>query len=85
MEVHTPAGKLVSRCVLLICCADLPAKAKVANSVQYNGYNGCMTCDSYGTIIGRVVHWPHDRSSKNRTHESIIACARQAVDTETPV
>eukprot|EP00731_Ephydatia_muelleri_P035226 Em0106g11a len=42
VEVNTPTGKIQVHCMVLMCSADLPAKAKVGNCVQYNGYNGCM-------------------------------------------
>ena len=66
--------------MILICSADLPAKAKVGNCVQYNGSN---TCDIYD--IALCTYWPYDPKATLRKHhedllyaEKATACDRKA-------
>lgn len=71
--------------MILMCTADLPAKAKVANSLQYNGYFGCNTCTIPGTYIGHNMTWQYDPSATLRTHDSIISNAEDAIKIRNPV
>ena len=68
-----------------MCTADLPAKAKVANSVQYNGYYGCNTCTIPGIYIGHNMTWQFDPSAVIRFHDSILANAEKALQNKSPV
>lgn len=77
-DVCTPAGKKKAHAIILHCSADLPAAAKVGNHMQYNGYYGCGTCDSSGTLVGRTMYWPFDDAAQLRTHDSILKCAEEA-------
>ncbi|XP_069465487.1 uncharacterized protein [Ambystoma mexicanum] len=43
-EFHDENGPFVSRCALLTCTCDLPARALVYNCVQFNGYYSCWHC-----------------------------------------
>ncbi|KAL5503467.1 hypothetical protein EMCRGX_G010422 [Ephydatia muelleri] len=63
---------------------DLPAKAKVGNCVQYNGYNGCNTCDIYGTLVGCTVYWPYDPKATLRKHHEVLQYAEEATMTRKP-
>ncbi|XP_035682344.1 uncharacterized protein LOC118419835 [Branchiostoma floridae] len=66
----------VVRGLLLLACADLPAKAKLVNMKQYNGKFGCNECEDPGKTIGRNhLHriWPYTESMRLRSHESIKA------------
>ena len=63
IEVLCPEGNFVSKVILLVCTADLPAKAKVANSTQYNGYCGCNTCTIKGNYTAHVMTWDYDPQS----------------------
>ena len=85
VEVKTPTGKIQVHCMVLMCSADLPAKAKVGNCVQYNGYNGCNTCDIYGTLVGRTVYWPYDPKATLRKHHEVLQYAEEATMTGKPV
>eukprot|EP00731_Ephydatia_muelleri_P006669 Em0003g917a len=85
VEVNTPTGKIQVHCMVLMCSADLPAKAKVGNCVQYNGYNGCNTCDIYGTLVGRTVYWPYDPKATLRKHHEVLQYAEEATMTGKPV
>ena len=53
--IETSDGVFLSYAMLLICTADLPARAKVANHVQFNGYYGCITCTVMGERIEAAV------------------------------
>ena len=77
---------MFSHAILLTCSVDLPAKSKICNCLQYNGYYGCCTCDCIGTAVGRKLCWPYEESPSNyRTHASVLACAKQAIQLNTPV
>ena len=43
--------EVTCRAKLLFCVADLPAKAVLLNSVQYNGKYGCHTCQHEGEQV----------------------------------
>ena len=70
--------------MVLMCTADLPAKAKVANSVQYNGYYRCNTCTIPGIYIGHNMSWQYDPSAVIRCHKS-IANAEEVIQNSSPV
>ena len=76
---------MFSHAILLTCSVDLPAKSKICNCMQYNGYYGCCTCDCIGTAVGRKLCWPYEESSNHRTHASVLVCAKQAIQLNTPV
>lgn len=82
---NTPEGKKRARAAILLCSADLPAKALVANSYQYNGHFGCNTCNSFGTAVGRKLCWPHEDTATVRTHDTIVSCFQQAIALRKPV
>eukprot|EP00732_Lithocolla_globosa_P001596 Lithocolla_globosa_v1_NODE_817_length_3237_cov_73.340981.p1 type:complete len:998 gc:universal NODE_817_length_3237_cov_73.340981:3077-84(-) len=66
---------------------DLPAKALVTNSKQYNGECGCGYCKSKGTTEGgrgRRV-FPFSFDSEDRTNESMTDDAEEALATGEPV
>lgn len=72
-------GNVISKVMLLVCSADLPAKAKVANSVQYNGYHGCNTCTIVGSYVDHNMSWKYDPTAIVRTHDSIILHAKESL------
>lgn len=49
--VHTPEGTLTARAILLMCSVDLPARAILLNMKQWNGVQGCLYCESTGTVL----------------------------------
>ena len=85
IQVQTPVGTLTCKAMILLCTADLPAKAKVANSVQYNGYFGCNTCTIQGEYLEHNMSWSYDPSATIRSHLSILADAKQAIERSTSV
>lgn len=79
--MQTPEGEMKSKSMLLLFTGDLPARAKVANAVQYNGYYGCGTCNTKGMYTGSSMSWPYDPAAELRTHKSIIELATEAFQT----
>ena len=67
--------------MLLMCTADLPAKAKVANHVQFNGYYGCITCTVMGERIGHTHCYPYDETSTTSvcTSNTLLENSKAAV------
>lgn len=77
-----------------ICaCFDLPARASVMNTIQYNGEYGCNFCEQPGSTVktergGSVHAYFYDVDCPNgpvRTHESQKKHATKAVETNTVV
>ena len=83
VPVHTPSGAMVARAIILNCSLDLPARAIVLNTKQWNGLHGCLYCEHEGvTLGGDHLHryWPY-QLSQLRTHASLLNNAEQAVST----
>ena len=49
--VNTPEGVLKARAILLMCSADLPARAILMNIKRWNGAYGCLYCESSGSVL----------------------------------
>ena len=83
IRVKTPDGNLVSKSMLLVATADLPAKACMLNMKQYNGKYGCSACEMEGVSRqNNHLHrdWPYKDSVALRTHLSLMENARAAVE-----
>ena len=50
--VESPIGPLKSKVMLLQCSVDLPARAMVSNTKQFNGKHGCLYCYHPGKTEG---------------------------------
>ena len=88
IDVDTPEGHMKMHAVVLICCVDLPAQAKLLNMKQYNGKNGCPACEDEGVPSpGAHMHrnWPFNVICNLRTHTSVKCNAREAVRVGKPV
>ena len=84
--IENDSGVFHSHAMLIMCTADLPAKAKVANHVQYNGYYGCITCTIMGTRIGYTHCYPYDETSCSlRTSDTLFEDSKEAALTTTKV
>ena len=87
--VSTPDGdELNVRARLLMCSVDLPARAIVLNGKQFNGEHGCSYCEDPGVARASSHlqrNWPYSATSTARTHQGIIANARQALQDKAPV
>ena len=60
---------------MLMCSLDLPAKAIVLNSKQFNGLYGCTYCEDEGvTRANTHLHrdWPYSQHCTARTHTGIV-------------
>lgn len=89
IEVHpcgTPSPFRMK--VFTICaCFDLPARASVLNTTQFNGQYGCNFCQQPGSSCrtekgGHVHTFPYIQSSPKgppRTHCGYIEHAKEAV------
>ena len=49
IQVSTPQGQLTAKAMLIQCSVDLPARAMVTNTKQFNGKFGCIYCYNPGT------------------------------------
>lgn len=85
--VETSNGdQFTSRAILLAGTSDLPAKCLVCNTVQYNGFYGCMKCKQAGCTVktskgGHVHAFPFnddDPKGPKRTHTGTLEDSRQA-------
>ena len=88
VEVTTPDGKQTCKACLLLCSADLPARATVLNMRQFNGQHGCSQCEDEGQPRARSHlqrNWPYHTTSSLRTHSSIMANVRDCVAHNEPV
>ena len=74
-----------SRAILLAGTSDLPAKCLVCNTVQHNGFYGCMKCKQARCTVktstgGRVHVFPFnndDPKGPKQTHEGTLADSHQ--------
>ena len=65
-----------------MCSVDLPARAILANSKQYNGEYGCIYCEAQGVQRrGAPMHrnWPYESVVPRRTHISILRNAKNSM------
>ena len=88
IDVDTPQGHMKAHALLLICCVDLPAQAKVLNMKQYNGKFGCPACEDEGVPrpgAHMQRNWPFNLSCTLRTHSSVKCNAQEAVRVRNPV
>lgn len=71
MRVGSKLVKL--KIFVLLGCFDLPAKAKVLNQTQYNGYFSCTYCYQKGTYIQQnAIRYPYkDKLDNLRTNDEI--------------
>lgn len=57
---------------------DLPAKAPVQGTMQFNGYNGCGYCHHPGIAFGKTVRFPAiETEPKRRSHVEFSATMRK--------
>lgn len=88
--VDSNGDSFISKCVLLTCTCDLPARALVYNAVQYNGYHGCSHCTQRGKrfkfpnggsshIFPYIVDDPKGVNFNKRSRESVAKDVSAAV------
>ncbi|CAF1649567.1 unnamed protein product, partial [Adineta ricciae] len=57
--------------------SDLPAKALVWKTINFNGYNSCTYCPTEGVYQHRQVLYPYRKNNyQQRTHDQFLAIAR---------
>ncbi|XP_077991120.1 uncharacterized protein LOC144445447 [Glandiceps talaboti] len=90
IDVQTNTGETLRSKVILICgTCDLPARSMMCNSVQFNGFYGCLKCMQPGQTVktkkgGHVHTFPfikEDPMGPARTHANLCADARKASET----
>ena len=85
----TPNGVMVSHSLLLAVSVDLPARALVLNTKQYNGKWGCCYCEYEGVQhpnAPMVRYWPPpEEVPQTRTHKSLIVNAAKAASSDPQV
>lgn len=84
IEVLTPDGVMSAGAILIMCSVDLPARAMVLNTKQWNGAYGCAYCEDEGTCVGGDHlhrYWPQIDPSIARTHSSVLVHAERATST----
>ena len=82
--LHTPVGTKTIRGKLLLGVFDMPAKALVLNTKQFNGEYGCSTCLHLGVHKnGSRIYLPLE--CEMRTNTMMLQCAEKAVKRATPV
>lgn len=84
--VTTSSGAVVqARGAILFSSMDLQAKALNVNMHQHNGACGCSTCEATGQHVrsgkGWARHYPYNPNEKERTHQSILENANEALTT----
>lgn len=87
IAAKTPAGEIKVHAICILASMDLPARAIVTNTKQFNGEHGCLYCEHPGVPRPnnhRVRCWPHIECSA-RTHDGIMECAKDAVLSGNPV
>lgn len=82
VAVQTINGTRICRCLLLATLLDLPARAIVYNTKQFNGKYGCIYCENEGASpVGNplVRYWLPQQNATLRTHQSMMDNARTAI------
>ena len=61
-------GAQITKAIALAGTCDFPAKCLVCNSIQFNGFQGCLKCKSYTSECGRghMYAFPFDKVLKEK-------------------
>ena len=84
VAVKTQDGPMTAKALILNFSVDLPARAMITNTKQWNGTHGCLYCEDAGVTLGsNHLHryWPIQITSVSRTHESLLHNAEMATRT----
>ena len=92
IEIH-PYGEpqpFQMKVALVGCCCDLPARAVVLNTIQFNGWYGCNYCEQPGRSLstskgGHVHIFPFIADLPKRTKETWKEHATKASTQSSPV
>ena len=80
IRVTSPTGVMTCKAKLLMCSADLPARASVLNMKKFNGAHGCAFCEDKGVPrASSHLHrnWPYTTPCVSRTKQSVISNGRE--------
>ena len=85
LQIKVPTGmaKITGKIVMGIF--DLPAKAPVLCAKQFNGQYGCSVCLHPGKRLSNNARVYLPETHPERTHNSVLVAARQAVETNSCV
>ena len=79
VKIKTTSGEYNILGKLVMSVFDLPAKAIVLNSKQYNGKYGCSVCLHPGVRLPNNSRiYPPSQEYEERTHSNVLACAKMA-------
>ena len=87
-SVTTPSCEIICKVRLLMCSADLPARASVLNMKKFNGAYGCSQCEDKGQPrASSHLHrnWPCTTPCVARTHESVVLNTKDSLRTKEAV
>ena len=85
INVTTSMGLTVTcKAMLLLCSADLPARALISNMKQYNGFHACSICTDPGSHTTHHI-WPYTDTNTLRTQTDTYKAIMAAVRQEEPV
>ena len=87
-SVTTPSCEIICKVRLLMCSADLPARASVLNMKKFNGAYGCSQCEDKGqprTSSHLHRNWPCTTPCVAHTHESVVLNAKDSLRTKEAV
>ena len=85
INVTTSMGLTVTcKAMLLLCSADLPARALISNMKQYNGFHACSICTDPGSHTTHHT-WPYTDANTLRTQTDTYKAIMAAVRQEEPV
>ena len=75
VEILNPKGENITvRAILLCGTCDLPARCLVCNSIQFNGFYGCLRCRQAGKSCLPFQHrgskWPCSNQVGNNARRS---------------
>lgn len=86
ITASTPAGKKLIKAMIIAAVFDLPAKAAVLNTIQFNGYCGCIYCKDKGENVSAHQHvYLPMASHELRTEKEMIQWANEAKARGKPV
>lgn len=72
ITASTPAGKKLIKAIIIAAVFDLPAKAAVLNTIQFNGYYGCIYCKDRENVLAHQYVYLPMASHELRTEKEMI-------------
>uniref|UniRef100_A0A1X7VX31 Uncharacterized protein n=1 Tax=Amphimedon queenslandica TaxID=400682 RepID=A0A1X7VX31_AMPQE len=79
ITANTPAGKKLIKAMIIAAVFDLPAKAGVLNTIQFNGYFGYICCKDKGDNLSAHQHvYLPTAAHEMRTESEMLQWADEA-------